>query len=143
MEKSETQSFITIKRKAWWLKKRRQIVSCTVQVTAWRKRLLKAKLLMLKELLIHENKQRTKRVRSCRRHLRNTGWWETVNREYSDERFKQTFCVSRETFNFLLFNIEQDITKKETAETHISASKRLVCAFTNLLGEITTTQSPK
>ena len=98
---------------------------------------------MLKELLIHENKQRTERVRSCRRHLRNTGWWETVNREYSDERFKQTFCVSRETFNFLLFNIEQDITKKETAETHISASKRLVCAFTNLLGEITTTQSPK
>ena len=83
-QKAETQSFITIKRKAWWLKKRRQIVSCTVQVTAWRKRLLKAKLLMLKELLIHENKQRTKQVRSCRRHLRNTGWWETVNREYSD-----------------------------------------------------------
>ena len=25
-----------------------------------------------------------------------TGWWETVNSEYSDERFKQTFRVSRE-----------------------------------------------
>ena len=113
------------KRKAWWLKRRRQIVSCIAQVTAWRKRLLKTKLLLLKELLIHENKPKTKRVRSCRRHLRNTGWWETVNSEYSDERFKQTFRVNRETFNFLLSKIEHDTTKKETAETPISASKRL------------------
>ena len=96
--------------------------------TAWRKRLLNAKLLLLKELLIHENKPKTKRVRSCRRRLRNTGWWETVNSEYSDERFKQTFRVSRETFNSLISKIEHDITKTETAETPISASKRLaVC----------------
>ena len=39
-----------IKRKAWWFKRRRQIVSCIAQVTAWRKRLLKAKLLLLKDL---------------------------------------------------------------------------------------------
>ena len=111
-----------IKRKALWLKRRRQIVSCIAQVTAWRKRFLKAKLLLLKEFLIHENKPKTKRVRSCRCHLRNTGWWETVNREYSNERFKQTFCVCRETFNFLLFKLEHDITKKETADTPISCS---------------------
>ena len=56
--------------------------------------------------------------------------WETVNSEYSDERFKQTFRVSRETFNFLLSKIEHDITKKETAETPLSASKRLaVCLY--------------
>ena len=39
--------------------------------------------------------------------------------------FKQTVRVTRETFNFLLSKIEHDITKKETAETPISASKRL------------------
>ena len=73
-----------VKRKASWLKRRRQIVSGIAQVAGWRKRFLKAKLLLLKELLIHENKLKPKRVRSGRRQLRNTGWWES---EYSDERF--------------------------------------------------------
>ena len=51
-----------------------------------------------------------------------------VNTEMKD--FKQTVRVSRETFNFLLSKIEHDITKKETAETLISASKRLaVCLY--------------
>ena len=63
-------------------------------------------------------------VCSCRDQLRNAGQWETVNSEYSNERLKQTFRVSRETFNFLSSKIEPDITKKETAETPISANKR-------------------
>ena len=88
--------------------------------------------MLLKEFLIHENKQKTKRVRSCRRHLRNTVWWQTVSSEYSDERFDQTFRVSRVTFNFLLPKIEHDITKKETAETPISASKGLVVCLYKL-----------
>ena len=52
-----------IKRKASYLKRRRQIVSYIAQVTAWRTRLLKAKFLLLKELLICEKKPKTKRVR--------------------------------------------------------------------------------
>ena len=107
-----------IKRKVSQLKRRRQIVSYIAQVTACRKRLLKAKLLSLKELLVRENKPKTKRVRYCRRHLRNTGWQETVNSEYSDERFKQTFRVSRKTFNFLLSKIEHYITKKESRNSY-------------------------
>ena len=71
-----------------------------------------------------------KRVPPYRSHLRNTGWWETVNTEYNDERFKQTFCASRETFDFLLSKIQHDITKKETGETPISASKHLaLCLY--------------
>ena len=136
MEKSETLVIYNyIKRKASWLKRKRRIVSFIAQVTAWRKCLLKAKLLLLKELLIRENKPKTKRVRSCRRHLRNTGWWETVNSEYSDETSKQTFRVSRETFNFLLSKIENDMTKKETAEIPISASKRLAVCLHNFARE--------
>ena len=72
------------------------------------------------EKTFHENKPKRKWVGSCRRHFRNTGCWETVNSEYSDERFKQMFCVSRETFNFLLSKTEDDITKKQTAETPIT-----------------------
>ena len=118
MEKSETLvSYNYIKRKASWLKRKRRIVSFIAQVTVWRKCLLKAKLLLLKELLIRENKPKTKRVRSCRRHLRNTGWWETVNSEYSDETSKQTFRVSRE------------------AEIPISASKRLAVCLYNFARE--------
>ena len=67
--------------------------------------------------------------------LRNTGWWETVNSEYSDETSKQTFRVSRETFNFLLSKIENDMTKKETAEIPISASKRLAVCLHNFARE--------
>ena len=65
MEKSETLVIYNyIKRKVSWLKRKRRIVSFIAQVTAWRKCLLKAKLLLLKELLIRENKPKTKRVRS-------------------------------------------------------------------------------
>ena len=39
---------------------------------------------------------------------------------------------SDETFNFLLSYIEHDITKKETAETPISASKRLAVCLCKL-----------
>ena len=95
-------------------------------------------------LLIHGNKLKTKRVCSWRRHLRNTGWWETVNSEYSDKRFKQTFRVSRKTFNFLLTKVEQEITKKETAETPVSASKRLpLCLYKLARGDYCYTISEK
>ena len=89
--------------------------------------------MLLKELLIHENKPNTKRLRSCRRHLSNTGWWETVNSEYSDERFKQTFRVSRETFIFLLSKIEHEKTKKKQQRLLLVQVNILQCAFTNLL----------
>ena len=99
---------------------------------------------VLKELLIHGNKLKTKRVCSWRCHLRNTGWWETVNSEYSDKRFKQTFRVSRKTFNFLLTKVEQEITKKETAETPVSASKRLpLCLYKLARGDYCYTISEK
>ena len=71
-----------------------------------------------------------KRIRICRRFCRNNGWWETVESDYDDKRFKETFRLSRETFNFILSKIESDIEKHETAEVPISASMRLaVCLY--------------
>ena len=37
------------------------------------------------------------RKRSCRRFVRNQGWWYTVVNDYSDERLKYTFRMSRNT----------------------------------------------
>ncbi len=42
------------------------------------------------------------RHRSCRRSIRNTGWWELVWATCVEGRFKKAFRVSRKTFNFIL-----------------------------------------
>ena len=39
---------------------------------------------------------------SCRRSLRNLGWWTTVWNNYSGSGFKKTFRVSRKTFQNIL-----------------------------------------
>ena len=38
----------------------------------------------------------------------NQGWWENAWRNYSEKRFKKTFRVSRETFLYILNNIQAD-----------------------------------
>ena len=39
------------------------------------------------------------RKRSCRRFVRNQGWWDTVINNYGGGRFKYTFRMSRNTSN--------------------------------------------
>ena len=71
-----------------------------------------------------------RKPRSCRRHIRNTGWWETVWTTYSDKRFKQIFRVSRETFLFILDHIKHDLQKYDLAEEPISPETRLgICLY--------------
>ena len=73
-------------------------------LVARRKRFLS--LTCLLSLLISQRNITVPRpVRSCRRLKRNTGWWEKVCNTFSDARFKKTFRVSRETFNFILNRI--------------------------------------
>ena len=64
----EIRNLVIYKKKSVVVEKEK--TDCFLHSTSyrWRKRLLKAKLLLLKELLIHENKPKTKQVRSCRRH---------------------------------------------------------------------------
>ena len=50
-------------------------------------------------------------------------------RKWSYVRIKQAFRVSRETFNFLLSKIEDNVTKTETVETPLSARKRLIVSL--------------
>ena len=72
-----------------------------------------------------ENRVTERKTRSCRRHIRNSGWWDTVWNTYSDKRFKKTFRVTRATFLFILGRTRHDFQKQELAEEPIPAETRL------------------
>ena len=62
---------------------------------------------------------RKRRVRRCRRLKRNNGLWQTVKSLYDDERFKLTFRLSRQTFNYLPHKLEPFILKQNTGKGSI------------------------
>lgn len=68
--------------------------------------------------------------RSCRRLPRNNGWWEMVWGTYTDERFKKTFRISKNTFSFILSRIRHDLERKTINEDPISPECRLgICLY--------------
>ena len=68
--------------------------------------------------------------RSCRRFLRNVGWFTNVRSTYSEKRFKETFRISRSTFMFLLGRIRNLIEKDTITEEPISPEGRLaICLY--------------
>ena len=71
-----------------------------------------------------------RKPRSCRRLLRNTGWWENAWSNFDDKRFKRNFRVSRATFLYTLGNIEGDLEKELSTDFPISPAFRLaVCLY--------------
>ena len=71
-----------------------------------------------------------RKPRSCRRLLRNTGWWENAWSNFDDKRFKRNFRVSRATFLYILGNIEGDLEKELSTDFPISPAFRLaVCLY--------------
>ena len=69
-------------------------------------------------------------VRSCRWLNRNTGWWQTVWNSYLEARFKKTFKVSRDTFNFILNRIEPFLIRQTVTEEPILPALRLaICLY--------------
>ena len=54
--------------------------------------------------------------RSCRRFVRNSGWWRLVWKDYSDDRFKKTFRISQNTFTYILEKVGPKLTKEFIAE---------------------------
>ena len=81
------------------------------------------------ELNVHEPKRR---IRSCRSYERNKGWWNIVNMSYSEERFKQTFRMSRRTFSFVLEKIRAAISKQNTGTGSIPVEERLAITLYKL-----------
>ena len=79
-----------------------------------RKHLLKVCLMLV--VLLKENQQNQivhvqPQPRRWRRLERNTGWWDLLWNTYSPDRFKTTFRVSRETFDFILNRIRGSLEK--------------------------------
>ena len=85
---------------------------------------IEAILLLVQE---HEEVKRRERrkARSCRRFLRNTGWWDLVRDTYSPERFYETLRMSRATFNHILVRIHDKLLKKTVTEEPIPPDFRL------------------
>ena len=80
--------------------------------------------------------------RSCRRYLRNSGWFSNVWENYSDERFKTIFRVSRETFTNILGFIRDDLRREYLCETPISPEERLgICLYCLCFGDYYQTTS--
>ena len=70
------------------------------------------------------------RIRSFRRLHRNRRWWKTVWNTYTEKRFKETFRVSKATFQFILSHIRHDLERNNVTEDPISPEKRLcVCLY--------------
>ena len=67
--------------------------------------------------------------------MRNTGWWDVVWNSYEDERFKQTFRLSKATFNYVLSFIRDRITKDVNVEVPICPEMRLGICLYRLRGD--------
>ena len=96
------------------------ILSILINREERRKCLVRNSLIHLKYLITTYNmmKKKQRKPRSCRRFVRNKGWWETVRDNYDDNRFYETFW-SAKCFDFFV----------DTAIFHYK-NNRLSCAFT-------------
>ena len=113
-------------------RRRRLMMQLTVHyLFARRRRLLSVCLISLLMLFSQRRVIRQlPRHRSCRRLVRNTGWWENVWNNYSEARFKKTFRISRATFRYILDRIEPILARQTLTEDLISPDERLaICLY--------------
>ena len=112
-------------------RKRRLIMQMAVHcMLARRRRLLYACSLAMLLLSQRNAIARVPRRRSCRRLIRNEGWWHKVWTTYSDVRFKKTLRVSRARFNFILSRVGHVIQRPTVTEQPISPEERLgICLY--------------
>ena len=87
-------------------------------------------LLLILCILINSRNSNRMVTRSCRRVIRNTGWWASVWNTYSDARFKKLFRISRGTFLFILGHIRHDLLRDTVCEEPISPECLLaICLY--------------
>ena len=84
--------------------RRRELRRRMLTLVILKERFLARRCLWICLLLQSVEGEDTQRYRSCRRTIRNAGWWELVGATY-DEVIKKAFRVSRETFDFILKSI--------------------------------------
>ena len=110
--------------------RRRELRRRMLTLVVLRKRFLARMCLWICLLFQSVESNDIQRHRSCRRSVRNTGWWELVWATYDEGRFKKAFRVSRETFDFILKSIRPDIEKNTVTEIPVSPECRLaICLY--------------
>ena len=125
-----------------YLKNRRKKVSLMNKATAILLHFEEKRNLIVRQCLLHieailleheEVKRRERRkAQSCRRFLRNTGWWDLVRDTYSPGRFYETLRMSRATFNHILVRIHDKLLKKTVTEEPIPPDFRLAITIYKL-----------
>ena len=115
---------VLLRRIARERKRRRKLVEISIVVALSGRRLI-LEACLLATVISQSCTLFRSRYRSCRRLLRNSGWWSLVWSTYSDERFKKTFRVSKKTFNHILSRIRHKLERKTVCEDPISPECRL------------------
>lgn len=105
-----------------------------IKAIGQRQRVLKACLIILL-LSLCASRNRALIRRSCKRFVRNTGWWNLVWNTYDESRFKKTFRVSRSTFLYILYHIRSALEEKKLlVKSPYLLSKGLGFACIDLVG---------
>ena len=101
-------------------------------ITLKRRRLRNLQFLLLQNEASSQSydRIRTNHKRSCRRYLRNSGWFSNVWENYCDKRFKTIFRVSKDTFTNVLGFIRDDLQREYLCTTPIWPEERLgICLY--------------
>ena len=106
-------------------KKRKKMNTLITYITLRRRRLRNLLFLLLQNEALSQSYDRIRSHHkiSYRRYLRNSGWFSNVWENYSDERFKTIFRVSRETFTNILGFICDDLQREYLCGTPILLKK--------------------
>ena len=111
-------------------RKRRKEQQRILFLLCQQQRILKVMIIAGLFLLARQQVNTVDRFRSCRRLLRNHGWWDNVWSSYSNKWFKNCFSVSRQTFLYLLEHLRNDLEKVSLTEDRIPPECRLaICLF--------------
>ena len=110
--------------------RRRMLRNALIYLTTKRRQLINVCIVSLLLVTSRGIAVTNKYKRSCRRLERNNGWFNLVWSTYSEQRFKKTFRVSRETFSFILARIRHALERDTVNEEPISPECRLaICLY--------------
>ena len=105
------------------IRRRRRLLQTTVMNLVSRRRRVSSICILLLLALIQRNDV-VEPIRTCRRLLRNSGWWDTVWNDYSEARFNKTF-ITRGTFLYILSQIRNQLERQTVTEDPIFPELRL------------------
>ena len=112
--------------------RRRMLRNALIYLTTKRRQLIIVCILSLLLVTSRGIAVTNKYKRSCRRLERNNGWFNLVWSTYSEQCFKKTFRVSRETFSFILARIRHALERDTVNEEPISPECRLAIGLYRL-----------